>query len=224
MCSSTKMWALQPCCTVGGHMALGCCSAVGTRCSGELLRNAAEIGNERESVSDVLLTLGGADRENVTARFLAVLWPCVPPDCQIHVLIGPANPHETEMREIASKVKRMVLHVAASNVPQIMAGCDLAITAAGSTVYELGYLGVPMLLVVTADNQRPIATALDQLGVADRIDELGTSRTADLPSALESILRDPGRRALFAARFRDLVDGQGAARVVAVLSESSGVA
>jgi spore coat polysaccharide biosynthesis predicted glycosyltransferase SpsG len=104
-----------------------------------------------------------------------------------------------------------------------MTRCDLAITAAGSSVYELGYLGVPMLLVVTADNQRPIATALDHLRAAVRIDELGTNKSADLPSALESLVSDSVRRVECAAKFQQLVDGQGAARVVALLSELSGI-
>jgi len=177
-----------------------------------------------ESVSRILLTLGGADSQNLTERFLAVLWPCIPSDCHIHVLIGPANPHTAAMQEIAAKMKRMVLHVAPENVAQIMADCDVAITAAGSSVYELGYLGTPMLMVVTAENQRPIAAALDQLGAAIRIEELGTNRSADLPSKVEWLIptSERERRAQCAAKFRELVDGQGAARVVAVLRELSG--
>jgi UDP-2,4-diacetamido-2,4,6-trideoxy-beta-L-altropyranose hydrolase len=176
-----------------------------------------------QSVSQILLTLGGADRGNVTERFLTVARSCVPADCRIHVLIGPANPHAFRLREVATKMKRVTLHVAPSDLPQIMTRCDLAITAAGSSVYELGYLGVPMLLVVTADNQRPIATALDHLRAAVRIDELGTNKSADLTSALESLVSDPVRRAECAAKFQQLVDGQGAARVVALLSELSGI-
>jgi UDP-2,4-diacetamido-2,4,6-trideoxy-beta-L-altropyranose hydrolase len=195
-----------------------------------------------QTISRLLLSLGGADPKNITGSFLDVLLPCMPTDSKIHVLIGPANPHVTTTmtgttrvtnimsgrftapgaREIAAKMKRVVWHVAPPNVPQIMADCDLAITAAGSSVYELGYLGVPMLVAVTAPNQRSIATALDQLGAAVRIDEFHGNLAADLPSALESMIADPQHRASCAATFRRLVDGQGAARVVAVLREASG--
>jgi UDP-2,4-diacetamido-2,4,6-trideoxy-beta-L-altropyranose hydrolase len=175
------------------------------------------------SVSRILITLGGADWGNVTERCLSVLQPCVPPECEIHVLLGPANPHVATMRKIASTQKQVVLHVAPGNVAPIMAECDLAISASGSSVYELGYLGVPMLLVVTADNQRPIAAALDHLGAAVRVDELGQNQAADLPSALESLISDPVRRGECAEKFRELVDGQGAARVIGALRELSGV-
>jgi UDP-2,4-diacetamido-2,4,6-trideoxy-beta-L-altropyranose hydrolase len=189
----------------------------------EFLRMTRKLATS-ESVSRILLTLGGADSENLTERFLDVLSPCTPPDFQIHVLIGPANSHIAAMQEIAAKMKQVVLHVAPDNVPQIMADCDLAITAAGSSVYELGYLGVPILLVVTAENQRPIAAALDQLGAAVRISEHPPSRSANLAAALDWLAQVPTRRAECAAKFRELVDGQGAARVVAVLRELSGAA
>ena len=203
--------------THGARMLLGCQYAMLRR---EFRQTAPKLTTS-ETISQVLLTLGGADQGNLTERFLSILRSCLPADCQIDVLIGPANPHVLRLREIAAKMKHVILHVAPSNLPQIMASCDLAVTAAGSSVYELGYLGVPMLLAMTADNQRPIATALDHLGAALRIDELGTNPSADLPSALESLLSDPVRRAECAGKFRQLVDGQGVARVVAALSETS---
>ncbi len=187
-------------------------------------RQAPRRSATSQSVSQILLTLGGADRGNVTERFLTVLRSCAPADCQIQVLIGPANPHVFRLQEVAAKMNHVTLHVAPSNLPEIMVTCDLAITAAGSSVYELGYLGVPMLLVVTADNQRPIATALDHLRAARRIDELGTNRSADLPSAIESLMSDATARAEYAARFQQLVDGRGATRVVTALREVSGFA
>jgi UDP-2,4-diacetamido-2,4,6-trideoxy-beta-L-altropyranose hydrolase len=191
----------------GTRLLLGCQYAMLRR---EFLQTPRKPSTSR-SVSRLLLSLGGADPKNLTERFLAVLWPCIPTDCEIHVLIGPANPHVTtimsgtfgikQSREIAANMKRTILHVAPPNVPQIMADCDLAITA---------------------QNQRPIAAALDQLAAAVRIDELHGNLTADLPSALESMIADPERRASCAAKFRQLVDGRGAARVVEALRELSG--
>jgi UDP-2,4-diacetamido-2,4,6-trideoxy-beta-L-altropyranose hydrolase len=210
------------------RLLLGCQYAMLRR---EFLRTPRKLGTSQK-VSRLLLSLGGGDAKNLTQQFLVAVWPCIPTDCEVDVLIGPANPHITtlmsgtfgskEAREIAANMKRTTFHVAPPNVPQIMADCDLAITAAGSSVYELGYLGVPMLLAVTADNQRPIAVALDQLGAAVRIDEFHENLTADLPSALEMMISDPERRASCAAKFRELVDGRGAARVVEVLRELSG--
>jgi UDP-2,4-diacetamido-2,4,6-trideoxy-beta-L-altropyranose hydrolase len=200
----------------GTRLLLGCKYVMLRR---EFLRTPRKLDTSL-TVSRLLLSLGGADAKNITERFLAVLRPCIPTDCEIHVLIGPANPHVAGLQAIAATMKRMALHVAPPNVPEIMANCDLAITAAGSSVYELGYLGVPMLFVAAANNQLPIATALDQLGAGVWIDQTLWSR--DLPSTLEWLIPDSAFRARCAAKFRELVDGRGARRVVDVLLESGG--
>jgi UDP-2,4-diacetamido-2,4,6-trideoxy-beta-L-altropyranose hydrolase len=182
-----------------------------------LAKKAKKKVSKSDSVSQILLTLGGADPQNLTARYLAILCACCSSDCQIHVLIGPANPHVLYFRELTAKMSRMILHVGATKVAEIMANCDLALTAAGSSVYELGYLGVPMLVVVTADNQRPIATALDQLHVAFRLRDPGDISAAEDKLWIDAFLHDPTKRARCASRFQELVDGRGAARVVAAL-------
>ncbi len=189
-------------------------------CEYAMLRREFRLAKKKvsksDSVSQILLTLGGADPQNLTARYLAILCECRCSDCQIHVLIGPANPHVFDLRELTAKMSRVVLHVGATKVAEIMANCDLALTAAGSSVYELGYLGVPMLVVVTADNQRPIATALDQLRVAFRLRDPGDISAAD-KVWIGAFMHNPTDRADCAARFQELVDGRGAARVVAAL-------
>ena len=43
---------------------------------------------------------------------------------------------------------------------------DFVITAGGMTTYELVYLGLPMIIISTADNQINLAIAWDRLGVA----------------------------------------------------------
>jgi UDP-2,4-diacetamido-2,4,6-trideoxy-beta-L-altropyranose hydrolase len=205
--------------THSARMLLGCQYAMLRR---EFRQTAPRVVRS-EFVSQILLTLGGADQGNVTEELLAILGSCRPANCQIQVVIGPANPHVLRLRDVAAKMKRVVLHLAPSNLPQIMASCDLAVTAAGSSVYELGYLGIPMLLAVTGENQRPIAAALDHLGAAVRLNELNDVSSDYFKLPIGWFIHDPTARAGCAARFQQLVDGQGAARVVAAMSEASGV-
>jgi UDP-2,4-diacetamido-2,4,6-trideoxy-beta-L-altropyranose hydrolase len=205
--------------THSARMLLGCQYAMLRR---EFRKTPTRVVKS-EFVSQILLTLGGADQGNVTEELLAILDSCRPADCQIQAVIGPANPHVFRLRDVAAKMNHVVLHVAPTNLPQIMASCDMAVTAAGSSVYELGYLGVPMLLAVTAENQRPIAAALDQLGAAVRLNELSRIASDYFQTPVRWFIHDPTARAECAAQFRQLVDGRGAARVVAALSEASGI-
>jgi len=99
----------------------------------------------------------------------------------------------------------------------LMASCDLAVSAAGSTCWELCAAGLPAALVVTAPNQAPIATRLADQGVAVNLGPSTELTAAVVAAGVEGLARDPARRAVMAARGRALVDGRGAGRVVAVM-------
>ena len=220
---SAAMYARR---TTGARHLLGCQYVLLRREFRAQPRPAARGGGQL--ISNFLITLGGADQKNDTSRLIRISRGCLPPDCTIHVLVGPANPHLHSLRETCEKLKsqapgrgdkmpKLVLHVAPPDVRKIMATCDLAITAAGSSVYELGFLGVPMLLVITAENQRAIAAALDSMGAAVWIDESSVHTARGVASVIAAVVENPSIRAECAKRFQALVDGQGATRVVEIL-------
>lgn len=97
-------------------------------------------------------------------------------------------------------------------LPGLLAGADLAVSAAGVTLTELCCIGVPAAIVRLVDNQATgYRTALD-LSLA-----AGLGTPADLPAAsgtLHDLLRDPDRRAALARAGAATVDGDGPARVL----------
>ena len=71
-----------------------------------------------------------------------------------------------------------------------------------------------MLSVVLADNQAPVAAALERGGLAWALGE-GTALTPTrLTSALRELLADQPRRAEMSRRGQALIDGRGPQRVV----------
>ncbi len=107
------------------------------------------------------------------------------------------------------------------DLPVIAVHCDLAISAAGSSVWEFACLGVPTALVCVTANQRlgyeaavaDLAAGLGELGTLKEIPEARQNATA----ILAELLQQPSRRAKMAARGRDLVDGRGRQRVADAL-------
>jgi UDP-2,4-diacetamido-2,4,6-trideoxy-beta-L-altropyranose hydrolase len=169
----------------------------------------------RVHIGRILITLGAADSENITQWILEACLSLKIPDGVIDVVIGPANPHEGELRKLYERqFERIALHKAPSNLPELMAGSDLAVTAAGSSVYELAYLGVPMLLVVTAKNQLPVAAHLSHLGAAVWIDDSLVDSKEKLAAAIQGFIENDALRTRCAETSWNLIDGQGAARVV----------
>ena len=81
-------------------------------------------------------------------------------------------------------------------------------------------MGVPMLLVQVADNQRAVIEPLVAGGVAKRLDREVAQDEAALEAAIEGFIRtDPAELRRMSEAGRRLVDGRGAARIARVLGE-----
>ena len=48
------------------------------------------------------------------------------------------------------------------NMPELMARADVAVSAGGSTCWEVAFMGLPFLIVVLAENQEHIAKELEK--------------------------------------------------------------
>jgi len=79
---------------------------------------------------------------------------------------------------------------------------------------ELAFMGLPMLLAVLAENQRPNAMCLDELGVAENLGWHSELSEDKVRTAVMQILNDPALRASMSQKGLALVDGRGANRVV----------
>ena len=114
----------------------------------------------KEEIKDVLITMGGADPSNFTLKLLKYIKNL---DYNFHVVIGPAFSKINEIEEEIKNNDNVKLYFNA-NMLEIMKSSDIAIAAAGSTLYELGALGVPTLGVILADNQQAVAGEMHKNG------------------------------------------------------------
>ena len=104
----------------------------------------------------------------------------------------------------------------------LAATCDIAVTAAGSSVWEFLCLGVPAMLVCVVDNQAPgydAVTGQDLAAPLGHLQDLRHDRTArdGAVAATTRLLDDPDRCAALSARGMALVDGLGRSRVADAL-------
>ena len=102
----------------------------------------------------ILVSCGGGDSENITGRVLRRMAATVTGACEVVVLVGAANRHADELRRFAPTLPfPCELRVDARNVAEAMAWADVAITAAGSTVWELVSMRLPALIGAIEENQ-----------------------------------------------------------------------
>jgi UDP-2,4-diacetamido-2,4,6-trideoxy-beta-L-altropyranose hydrolase len=179
----------------------------------------------------VLVTLGGSDPGNATALVIEALASPTVADLEARVVVGPGNPHLPALRQAAAAAtNRIELLTAVADMAETMAWADVAVSAAGSTCWELAFMQLPALLLPIAENQRPVARALQAAGVAENIGPTrmdlplpegegirGAATPQDIAAALSRLCDDQPRRANYAAAGRRLIDGGGADRVVAVM-------
>lgn len=166
----------------------------------------------------LLVTLGGADPTGATPRVLEALSGPALAGTTIRVVAGPASSNRAELDRIAAESDgRFELLSDVSDMPGLMAWADFAVSAAGGTSWELAFMGLPCGLIAVAENQIPNVEGLLAWGSAI---DLGTTEAAgDLAPRVEAILGDSEARARMSERGRELIDGQGAARVVAALKQ-----
>ena len=170
-----------------------------------------------EVVRKVLVTLGGSDPDNQTLKMVHALQQLSGEDLEVTVVVGGSNPRFGELQsEIHGLPGFQVLHNV-SNMPEWMAWADLAITAGGSTCWELAFMGLPSILLVLAENQRRIAEGLNAAGIALNLGGAKVVTSARLISALCGLTADTTKRAEMAQLGQQMVDGMGSKRVIQLM-------
>ncbi len=176
----------------------------------------------KEDVEDVLVSAGGADSIHLIlglARFLTGRPECVR-GLRFHIVLGAMNTDKDEVRDLVSGMGNVVLHLAVQDMGALMCGCDLAVSAAGSTLYELCACGVPTVTYVLADNQMLGAKAFKRAGAMVSLGDIRGNMGEAANMVIEAVLGLKGnfyKRKRMAWRMRELVDGYGAERLVGEL-------
>lgn len=167
----------------------------------------------------LLVTMGGVDLQNATGAVLEALNGWGPSaDLEVTVVMGPSAPWRDlviQQAQCLSFPTEVLVDVQC--IGEMMHDADLAIGAAGGTAWERCCLGLPTLQLVLAENQRPIANALQQAGAARLLEfaELGTS----LSVAMNQLVQDPTQMIRMSSAAANVVDGQGTMRVARFLKE-----
>lgn len=168
----------------------------------------------------LLLTLGGADPQNATGTVLKALQNLTNP-IEATVVVGDGNPHLPSLQSLAKTAKFPVnIVVNATEMPRLMAENDMAISAGGSTCYELAFMRLPMLTIVLADNQKAVAASLEEHGCSVNLGNINTLKDAMILREVSALIGDAVKRTSMAKAGGKLVDGEGADRVLMRLTGS----
>lgn len=170
----------------------------------------------------ILISMGGVDRHNLTARALEALAPCAAAmRLRATVILGAGAPWREAVAAQAEQCAFPVeLAVDPPDIPALLAAADLAVGAAGGSAWERCAVGLPSIVVVMADNQANGAAQLQRHGAAAVVASPDDMARA-LPGLVAELTAGDGLAAMSAAA-AGIVDGLGAARVADALWDGIG--
>lgn len=171
-------------------------------------RDASLNRRAQPQLRNLLVALGGVDRDNITSVILMAIDKSRYVDLElITVVLGPHAPWLDNVTKLASKMSVSIKILSSvTNMAELMAQCDVALGAGGSTTWERCCLGIPTVLICIADNQKFISKEVSGAGAAILCD------VQDVRRELGNILRvvsDPNCLALLSRNAYQITDGRG---------------
>lgn len=168
-----------------------------------------------ERADNIIVTTGGSDPEHLTIELVKIAKSI---NKTFHFVIGTVNADRALIEKEAENCTNIKIHVNVSNISMLMKKCDVAISAAGSTLYELCATQTPTVTFVLAENQIPIAKEFSAKGIiynCGDVRELGTKALAEkLMKEVLLLCKNYGKRHLLAKTMKTIVDGLGTSRIL----------
>ena len=128
----------------------------------EEFKKAYKLKQLKNKIEDMMVTVGGMDNLGLSVDVVRLLADY---DFRIDVVIGAAfssNVNE-RLKQISMNQNNIILYENAM-MSKLMLKCDAAVSACGSTLYELCAMNVPSIGIIVADNQEQTAFNMKKAG------------------------------------------------------------
>lgn len=179
----------------------------------------------RECVKAILVTTGGTDNYNIAYHLMDyILNQKAYNDINFYVVSGKMNIHLSELQELGKNHSNIHICSNVQRISEIMCKCDLAISASGTTMYELCACGLPIITFSIADNQLKAIEKFSEKGFAINCGDVrnGVDDVIEqICSGIDNLITDKRKRKNIHKKERDMVDGFGVVRLVNKLLNDS---
>lgn len=130
----------------------------------EFIEARKKIQTRTGRIKRILVFFGGSDPTDETTKTLKALNNPVFKDIRIDVVAGGSNARKDEIERLCSMMTNVNFYCQTDLMCDLMSKADLAIGACGTTAWERSALGLPAIVIVTAENQSEIAANLARIG------------------------------------------------------------
>lgn len=183
---------------------------------------------DKKQPMNILLTTGGSDTYNFCGNFIEFLLEKerhVFLNSHFHIIVGRYNIFMKQLEDLSYEYENVSIYKNVMEMSLYMKGADIAISAGGTTLYELCACGTPAISFTFADNQKEGAKYLHQkemifyAGDLREIDDCregiqqGNQVMEQAAKQLIWLQEHENERNQLKIKMKELVDGYGAKRI-----------
>ena len=169
----------------------------------------------------VLVTMGGSDPRQMTLKVVDSLKEKAS-ELQIAVVAGPLSSYLEPLSVARSGSESQILLLDdVSNMADLMSWADIGISAGGTTLGEMAYMGLPNLIIKTAPNQSCSMFYETRFGTSVYLGDAETITTKQIRQEVLSLLGDDFQRQVMSENGNRLIDGKGSKRIYDTLLQFS---
>lgn len=173
----------------------------------------------RNEIQELVITQGGSDTRGFTPKILSALEQLhLRPHCT--VVTGPAFRHERELkRALAASTLDITLFHNTREMATFLYQADLAITAAGITLFECACVGTPAVMVCAEPFEVETASRMARNGTAVNLGFGGELDPAKLAETVNSLALNSQERSRLSQSGKEQVDGRGSERILRLMKD-----
>lgn len=181
------------------------------------------LAKEIKTVSQVMISMGGADSGNISLKILRAI-ENIPSIKKTHIIIGALNLHEQELMTYAQKQinkNEIIIHknISAQKMGILMNECELVICPASGTCLEAAAVGTGIISGYTAENQLGILNGLINKKCVSNIGNFNLISEAEITLHIESYIKNAQEINAMIKNQKRLIDGLSPQRLRRVFNE-----
>jgi len=163
----------------------------------------------------LFLFLSGSEETNfICYQIVETLFVTLKDKIEIDVVIGKGNNYKLDIEKLVTKFKKGTLYSNLPHLGYLMSQADIAIGSGGISTWERMFMGLPSLVISLADNQLLACHQLNEDGYIYYIGHRISFDKYKMIQIIDRLIDSPIEREIISLKCQNLVDGQGAIKVV----------
>lgn len=169
----------------------------------------------KEKIENIMILSGGSDNyhmiENITELFKNN------EEVQVDIICGAFYPDFEGLKRKFADCGNLCFYQNVSNLEEFMEKADLAVSAGGTTLYELSAKGTPTISYAFADNQLKNVEQFDEDGLIPYAGDVRVDDVYGNICRLYEKCKKATVRKSYSEKMQQVIDGRGASRIAKLL-------